>query len=60
MVLSSPQIVSFHRFFTSIFVLLIVSYQLTFRFTTDADCLAYLDGRQFRVEKVDFVEEYFG
>ena len=36
------------------------SYQLTFRFTTDADCLAYLDGRQFRVEKVDFVEEYFG
>ena len=36
------------------------SYQLTFRFTTDAGCLAYLDGRQFRVEKVDFVEEYFG
>ena len=35
------------------------SYQLTFRFTTDAGCLAYLDGRQFRVEKVDFVEEYF-
>ena len=30
------------------------------RFTTDAGCLAYLDGRQFRVEKVDFVEEYFG
>ena len=36
------------------------SYQLTFRFTTDSGCLAYLDGRQFRVEKVDFVEEYFG
>ena len=36
------------------------SYQLTFRFTTDAGCLAYLDGRQFRAEKVDFVEEYFG
>ena len=36
------------------------SYRLTFRFTTDAGCLAYLDGRQFRVEKVDFVEEYFG
>lgn len=36
------------------------SYQLTFRFTTDAGRLAYLDGRQFRVEKVDFVEEYFG
>lgn len=36
------------------------SYQLTFRFTTGAGCLAYLDGRQFRVEKVDFVEEYFG
>ena len=35
------------------------SYQLTFRFTTDAGCLAYLDGRLFRVEKVDFVEEYF-
>ena len=25
------------------------SYQLTFRFTTDAGCLAYLDGRQFTV-----------
>ena len=36
------------------------SYQLSFRFTTDAGCLAYLDGSQFRVEKVDFVEEYFG
>ena len=36
------------------------SYRLTFRFTTDAGCLAYLDGRQFRVEKVEFVEEYFG
>ena len=36
------------------------SYQLTFRFTMDASCLAYLDGKQFQVEKVDFVEEYFG
>ena len=36
------------------------SYRLTFRFTTDAGCLAYLDGKQFQVEKVDFVEEYFG
>lgn len=36
------------------------SYQLTFRFTMDAGCLAYLDGKQFQVEKVDFVEEYFG
>ena len=36
------------------------SYRLTFRFTTDAGYLAYLDGKQFQVEKVDFVEEYFG
>lgn len=35
------------------------SYKLTFAFTTDAGGLAYLDGRTFHVDKVDFVEEYF-
>lgn len=35
------------------------SYKLTFRFTTDAGCLAYLNGKSFQVDKVDFVEEYF-
>lgn len=35
------------------------SYKLTFQFTTDAGSLAYLDSKSFRVEKVDFVEEYF-
>ena len=35
------------------------SYKLTFRFTTDAGCLAYLNGKTFQVDKVDFVEEYF-
>ena len=35
------------------------SYQLTFTFTTDAGGLEYLNGRTFRVETVDFVEEYF-
>ena len=35
------------------------SYKLTFAFTTDAGALAYLNGRSFQVEKVDFVEEYF-
>lgn len=36
------------------------SYRLTFCFTTDAGCLSYLDGKQFQVENVDFVKEYFG
>ena len=36
------------------------SYKLTFRFTTDAGALAYLDGKTFEVEKVDFKDEYFG
>lgn len=36
------------------------SYKLTFRFTTDAGSLAYLDGMTFEVEKVHFKEEYFG
>ena len=35
------------------------SYKLTFDFTTDAGSLAYLNGKTFRVDKVDFVEEYF-
>ncbi len=35
------------------------SYKLEFRFTTDAGCLAYLNGRSFQVKQVDFVQEYF-
>ena len=35
------------------------SYKLTFDFSTDAGELEYLNGRSFRVEKVDFAEEYF-
>lgn len=35
------------------------SYKLTFRFTTDAGALSYLDGRSFQVDQVDFAEEYF-
>ena len=35
------------------------SYKLTFRFTTDAGELSYLNGRSFQVDKVDFVAEYF-
>lgn len=35
------------------------SYKLTFRFTTDAGALAYLDGKTFQVAGVDFVQEYF-
>ena len=35
------------------------SYYLKFAFTTDAGCLAYLDGRAFAVASVDFVEEFF-
>ena len=35
------------------------SYRLVFRFTTDAGALENLNGRSFRVEAVDFVEEYF-
>lgn len=36
------------------------SYKLTFTFSTPAGELEYLNGRSFRVEQVDFVEEYFG
>ncbi len=35
------------------------SYKLTFRFTTDAGALDYLNGKTFRVERVDFAAEYF-
>ena len=35
------------------------SYKLTFTFSTDAEDLAYLNGKAFRVEQVDFVQEYF-
>ena len=36
------------------------SYRLEFAFTTDAGCLEYLRGREFRVKSVDFAEKYFG
>lgn len=35
------------------------SYKLRFEFTTDAGCLAGLNGREWAVEHIDFVEEYF-
>ncbi len=35
------------------------SYRLSFDFTTDAGGLAYLNGKSFQVDRVDFVEEYF-
>ncbi len=35
------------------------SYKLTFDFSTEAGSLEYLNGKSFRVDKVDFVEEYF-
>ena len=35
------------------------SYKLKFEFTTDAGCLADLNGREWAVRDVDFVEEYF-
>ena len=35
------------------------SYKLTFQFTTDAGALEYLNGKSFRVERVDFVQTYF-
>ena len=36
------------------------SYRLEFAFPTDAGCLEYLRGREFRVKSVDFAEKYFG
>lgn len=35
------------------------SYKLRFAFTTDGGILAYLNGKAFQVEDVDFVREYF-
>ena len=35
------------------------SYKLTFTFTTDAGALEHLNGKSFRVENVDFVQEFF-
>ena len=35
------------------------SYKLTFTFTTDAGALEHLNGKSFRVEGVEFVQEYF-
>lgn len=35
------------------------SYRLVFDFPTDAGLLNYLKGREFRAEKIDFVEKYF-
>lgn len=35
------------------------SYKLTFQFTTDAGCLAYLNGKSFQVKNVEFVQTYF-
>ena len=35
------------------------SYKLSFQFTTDAGELAYLSGKSFQVENVDFALEYF-
>ena len=36
------------------------SYKLVFSFTTDAGALEYLNGQSWQVDRVDFVEEYFG
>ncbi len=36
------------------------SYKLLFDFKTDGGLLSYLNGRQFQVDEVDFVREYFG
>ena len=35
------------------------SYKLRFQFTTDAGCLNHLNGREWTVREVDFVQEYF-
>ena len=36
------------------------SYKLVFSFTTDAGALEYLNGQSWQVDRVEFVEEYFG
>lgn len=38
---------------------LLCSYKLKFAFTTESGILDYLNGREFEVSKVDFVEKYF-
>ena len=35
------------------------SYKLKFDFTTDAGCLSHLNGKEFSVQDVDFVREFF-
>ena len=35
------------------------AYRLKFAFETDGGALSYLDGKEFRAAKVDFVTEYF-
>ena len=35
------------------------SYKLKFDFTTEAGCLSHLNGREFTVDSVDFVQEFF-
>ena len=35
------------------------SYKLKFQFTTDAGALGYLNGREWTVKDIDFVEEFF-
>ena len=36
------------------------SYKLRFEFPTEAGILSYLRGREFSVDRIDFVEKYFG
>ena len=36
------------------------SYKLTFKFTTDAGILEYLNGKSFQVKDVWFCEKFFG
>jgi len=38
---------------------MLYSYKLKFTFTTPADALEYLNGREFTVERVEFAEKYF-
>jgi 23S rRNA pseudouridine955/2504/2580 synthase len=35
------------------------SYRLVFSFKTDAGILGYLNGQEFRISKIEFVERYF-
>ena len=39
---------------------MLCSYKLTFRFRSDAGCLAHLDGRTFEIPKVPFREAFLG